>query len=189
MIGEIIESRTWEFIVETIEYDFKLPYGSFVRAVDEGRIIYGIVARTATTSIDNNVRAKAFFKSLDELKLEQPQIFSLLRTEAHCIVLGYREDGVYRPYYPPTHLPLHLQVEFADEDEIMQITDGLSYLIKTIEAKDTNCEELTAAALRKAASLRENKREYLVMAGRELFKILDYDTQKLKSIMERVDIV
>ena len=60
MIGEIIESRTWEFIVETIEYDFKLPYGSFVRAVDEGRIIYGIVARTATTSIDNNVRAKAF---------------------------------------------------------------------------------------------------------------------------------
>ena len=143
----------------------------------------------STTSIDNNVRAKAFFKSLDELKLEQPQIFSLLRTEAYCIVLGHSEGGIFKPYYPPNHPTLHLQVEFADDKEIIEVTESFTYLLKTISCKDADGEELTAAALRKAASLRENRRQYLVEAGRELFKILDYDTQKLKSIMERVDVI
>lgn len=189
MIGEIIESRTSEFIAEAREFNTIFPYGSFVRVRDEDRTVYAIVAGTATTSIDNNIRAKAFFKSMEELRHEQPQIFSLLRTEVYCIILGYKEGGRYRPYYPPTHLALHLQVEFAEDNEILDMTRGMSYLTKTINCKDADPEELTAAALRNAARLRDDKREYLVRAGRELFKILDYNTQKLRSIMERVDTI
>ena len=37
MIGEIIESRTSEFIAEAREFDIVFPYGSFVRVKDGDR--------------------------------------------------------------------------------------------------------------------------------------------------------
>ena len=189
MIGEVIESRTAEFTVEARQYDCVPSYGSFIKVIDGDRIIYGIVSGAYTGSIDNNIRAKAFFKSLEELKAEQPQIFSLLRTEFSCVVIGYRENDRYCPYYPPAHPRLHLGVLQADTSEILEITENMNYLSKTLNCSGGDGDELTAAALRTAAGLRNDPRSYIINAGREVLMMLSYDTQRLKNIIERVDIV
>jgi hypothetical protein len=186
LIGEVIESKTSEFVVEAREYDVVPCYGSFVKVIDGDRIVYGIVSGAYTGSIDNNTRAKAFFKSIEELKREQPQIFSLLRTEFNCVVAGYSEKDIFNPYYPPAHPRLHLSVEKASDDEIIKATEGFGYLSKTINYQAGDSDELTAAALRNAAFLRDKPREYVVSAGRELLKMLSYDTGRLKNIIDRV---
>ncbi len=188
MIGEIIESRTAEFVAESVRYDQVPAYGSFVRVSDGGLRVYGIVSGAYTGSLDGMSKAKAFFKSIQELKMEQPQIFELLRTEFSCVVVGYAQDGRYHPYYPPIHLSLHLPVEKADDDEVLAISQHLGFLEKTLNSPAGNGEELTAAAIRTAARFHPDPREYIVRVGRELLKMLNYDTQRLKSILERVDI-
>jgi len=189
MIGEVIESRTSEFVAESVEFDQVPAFGSFVKVRDGNRTIYGIVSGAYTGSLDGSGRAKAFFKSMEELQMEQPQIFSLLRTEFSCVIIGYREGDRYCPYYPPAHPRLHLPVEAADEEEILGITRSMGYLNRTLGSPAGDGEELTAAALRNVAYLQDNPREYVLKAGRELLKMLGYDTQRLKNIIERVDVV
>lgn len=188
MIGEIIESRTAEFVAEAVRYDQVPAYGSFVRVNDGELRVYGIVSGAYTGSLDGMSKAKAFFKSIHELKMEQPQIFELLRTEFSCVVVGYAQHGRYHPYYPPTHVSLHLPVEMAGDDEVLVISQHVGFLEKTLNSPAGNGEELTAAAIRTAARLHPDPREYIVRVGRELLKMLNYDTQRLKSILERVDI-
>jgi hypothetical protein len=188
LIGEIIESRTAEFIAEALRYDRVPAYGSFVRAQDGNLRVYAIVSGAYTGSLDGTGKAKAFFKSLDQLKLEQPQIFELLRTEFSCVVVGYADGGRYHPYYPPIHLNLHLPVEEADDEEILSISQHLGFLDKTLNSPTGDGEELTAAAIRTAAHFQPDPRGYIIKAGRELLKMMNYDTQRLKSILERVDI-
>ena len=188
-IGEVIESTTAEFTAEARRYDRIPAYGSFVKVRDGNILVYGSVSGAYTGSMDGLSKAKAFFKSLDELKLEQPQIFELLRTEFSCVVVGYEEGGRYHPYYPPTHLGLHLPVEEADDLEVLTISQHLSYLDKTLNSPSGSGEELTAAVIRTAARLQPDPRTYIIKAGRELLRMMNYDTQRLKSVFERVDAV
>lgn len=189
MIAEVIESKTDQFVAETFKYHEIPSFGSFVRVQDGKRRIYGIVSGACTGSLDGTGKARAFFKSLRELELEQPQIFSLLRTEFTSVVAGYLEDGIYRSYYPPVHVRLHLPVEACDSDEVLKISTNTGFLLKTLNCQNGNGDELTAAALRTVAILHDNPKEYLLNAGRELLKMLSYDTQRLKSVIERIDIL
>ncbi len=186
-IGEIIASTTAEFVAEAKRYDQIPAYGSFVKVRDGNILVYGIVSGAYTGSLDGASKAKAFFKSIVELKLEQPQIFELLRTEFSCVVVGYEEAGRYHPYYPPSHPGLHLPVEQADDLEVLTISQWFNYLEKTLNNPSGNGEELTAAAIRRAARLQTDPGSYIIRAGRELLRMLNYDTQRLKSIFERVD--
>lgn len=187
MIGEVIESRTEQFVAESLKYNIIPPYGSFVKVIDNDRKIYGIVSGAYTGSLDGLGKARAFFKDMTELENEQPQVFSLLRSEFVTVVIGFSEYGKYKLYYPPAHVRLHLPVQTCEKDEIIGITSGTSFLNKTLNCPEANGEELTAAALRTAAMLREDSKEYLLNAGRELLKMLSYDTQRLKSVFERID--
>ena len=188
-IGEVIESTTAEFTAEARRYDQVPAYGPFVKVRDGNILIYGIVSGAYTGSMDGVSKAKAFFKSLEELKMEQPQIFELLRTEFSCVVVGYEEAGRYHPYYPPSHPGLHLPVEEADDLEVLTISQYLNYLDKTLNDPSGNGEELTAAVIRTTARLQTDPRAYVIKVGRELLRIMNYDTQRLKSVFERVDIV
>jgi hypothetical protein len=189
LIAEVIESKTDQFVAETVKYHEIPGFGSFVRVQDGTRRIYGIVSGAYTGSIDGSGKARAFFKSIRELELEQPQVFSLLRTEFTAVVAGYLEAGIYRPYYPPVHVRLHLPVEMCDDEEVLKISTNTGFLIKTLNCPNGNGDELTAAALRTVAILHDNAKEYLLNAGRELLKMMAYDTQRLKSVFERVDIL
>jgi len=189
LIGEVIESKTDQFVAESVKYHQVPAYGSFVRVQDGARRIYGIVSGAYTGSLDGVGKAKAFFKDIKVLEYEQPQVFSLLRSEFIAVVVGFSENGNYRLYYPPVHAKLHLPVEICEEDEIVGITAGTCFLNKTLNCPDGNGEELTAAALRTVAMLHKDPKIYLLNAGRELLKMLGYDTQRLKSVFERVDIL
>jgi len=189
LVAEVIESKTDQFVAETLKYHEIPGFGTFVRVQDETRRVYGIVSGAYTGSLDGTGKARAFFKSLSELELEQPQIFSLLRTEFTAVVAGYLEAGVYRTYFPPVHVRLHLPVEICDDEEVLKISINTGFLLKTLNCPNGNGDELTAAALRTVAILHDNPKEYLLNAGRELLKMLAYDTQRLKSVIERVDIL
>lgn len=189
MIAEIIESTTESFTAETVRYNEIPDFGSFVRVVDGDKRIYAIVSGAHTGSLEGVGKARAFFKTFAELRYEQPQIFSLLKSEFTAVVIGHMENNKYYSFYPPVHAKLHLFVENCEKNEVLKITGNSFFLQKTIECKHSDGEELTAAVLRKAAILHDNPRDFLLKNGRELLKILAYDSQRLKSIFERVDLI
>ncbi|MBT4497415.1 MAG: hypothetical protein HOC74_06825, partial [Gemmatimonadetes bacterium] len=90
-LGEVIESSTTEFVAESCELHGAPSFGRFVRVVSEVPII-GIVFNVFTQSIEPNRRPTAYGKTEEELRLEQPQIFELLRTEFQALVIGYVDD-------------------------------------------------------------------------------------------------
>ena len=88
-VGEVVESsNATELVAEARQLHGAPSFGQFVR-VDSEVPIVGIVFNVFTHSIEPNRRPTAYGKTEDELRLEQPQIFELLRTEFQALVIGY----------------------------------------------------------------------------------------------------
>ena len=86
-LGEVIESSTSQFLAESRELNGAPPFGSFVKTTSEPGV-YGLVFNVSTHSIESNRRATAYGKTEHELRMEQPQIFELLKTEFEAVIVG-----------------------------------------------------------------------------------------------------
>ena len=92
--AEIIETTTTEFLAQCLEpedlsFPPMPPFGSWVCAVDEesGNQVYAVVYHATTMPIDSVHRAVALGLSLEALREEQPQIFSMLKTEFRAVIV------------------------------------------------------------------------------------------------------
>jgi len=172
-VGEVIESSTAEFTAESRVLHGAPPFGAYVK-IDGYPMIYAITYNISTQSIEPNRRPTAYGKTEDELRLEQPQIFELLRTEFNCLIIGYEDEtGIYQnlPPHPPK---IHNFVHFCSATEIANFTDKAHYL--------------TIAAIRNAHLARGENGHYLVKAGKEIARLLKDDYDRLHSILERIHV-
>ena len=186
-VGEVIESSTMEFIAESRVLHGSPPFGAYVK-VDSYPVIYALTYNVMTQSIEPNRRPTAYGKTEEELRLEQPQIFELLRTEFTCLVVGFEDDtGVYQclPPHPPK---IHSFVHFCSATEIARFTDKAHYLRPIFSQSRVPSDELTIAAIRNAYMARGENGHYLVRAGKEVARLLKDDYDRLHSILQRIHI-
>ena len=184
-VGEVIESSTMEFIAESRVLHSAPPFGTYVR-IDSFPTIYAITFNVCTQSIEPNRRPTAYGKTEEELYLEQPQIFELLRTEFHSLIIGYRDDtGIWQclPPHPPR---IHSFVHFCSAEEIAQFTDNSHFLRPLFTLAKVPSDELAIAAVRNAYLARRENGQYLVRAGKELARLLKDDYDRLSSIIKRI---
>lgn len=186
-VGEVIESSTMEFIAESRVLHGAPPFGTYVK-VDSYPVIYALTYNVCTQSIEPNRKPTAYGKTEDELRLEQPQIFELLRTEFSCLTVGYEDDTGVHQLLPPHPPKIHSFVHFCSATEIARFTDKAHYLRPIFNQARVPSDELTIAAIRNAYRARGENGQYLVKAGKEVARLLKDDYDRLRSILERVHI-
>ena len=184
-VGEVIESSTTELIAEACHLHGAPSFGRFIR-VDAEMPIIGIVFNVFTHSIEPNRRPTAYGKTEEELRLEQPQIFELLRTEFQALVIGYLDDDTPAHIVPPQPARIHSFAYLCDDEEVRRFTSTDDYLRSILSTAKLPTDELLIAALRYTLKAHESSRAYLVRMGKELSRLLRDDYDRLSSMIRRI---
>jgi hypothetical protein len=199
-IAEVIASSITGFTAELssqIVPESKKPnFGSFIICRSETNNIdtVGVVHNVITGSVDKVHRAAALGLSREQLKIQQPQIFSLLRTEIHATTIGYLQNRKAFQYLPPQPPDVHDFVYAASEEEIIAVTTDFGFLRLLLDVSDIPSDELIAALIRQAYLVHspvhdrdgEDGKQFLVLAGHALSQLFRNDYDRLVSILKKI---
>ena len=189
-MGEVIEASTTDFVAQCYELYQSPPLGSLVKTTDLPVELYGIVYNAATTSLEPGRRPIARGKdeaSEEEIYRSSPQLLKLLRSEFSALVVGHKQGDKLYHYLPPKPARIHGFVYLCPPEEIKEFSqsfDFLNILINTHLPVAT--DELVAACLRQMSQVYEDRRTFLVAAGKELAILLSGNFNQLKAILGRI---
>ena len=184
-VAEVIESSTGDFLAECLELNSSPPFGSFVKVAGRSTIL-GLVFSVSTHSIEPNRRPTAYGKTEEELRLEQPQIFELLKTEFRVLIVGYVDSTGMHPFLPPQPPRIHSFVHPCDGDEVRSFTDTSDYLRAIVNASRLPTDDLLIASVRSAWMAHSRDTAYLVSIGKDLSRLIRDDYDRLSSIIRRI---
>ena len=188
-IGEVIQSATAEFVAECYELHSPPPLGSLVRTSDGDVHIYGVVCNASTESIDPGRRPLARGRDEPEeenIYRQHPQLSRLLRTTFDILVVGHSEGDELHHYLPPRPARVHSFVYLCEGDEVRRFTQSLDFLNLLLSAKEGSADEVVSACLRQACAAHDDRRAFLVQAGKELAVLLGGELNRLNAILRRI---
>jgi len=163
-------------------------FGSFLRcqSQDDGISVLSVVYDVVTGPLDANHRPAALQMSREQLKLEQPHIFALLRTEIHALTIGYRLDDRIYQHLPPRPPEVHDFVYPLTDAEVQEVTENLDFLSLVPAVQAVPSDELLAAVVREADRARNNDLQFLVRAGKALTQLFRDDYDRLVSVLKKM---
>lgn len=189
-VGEVIEASTTGFTAQCYELYAIPPLGSLVRTGDGETALYAIVSGATTRGIEPGRRPVARGRdeaSEEDVYRSSPQLRELLRSEFSALAVGIRENGRICHYLSPQPARIHAFVQPCAPGEIRDFSREFGFLkILLASHLEVPPEELTAAALRWFAGVYDDRRDFLVKAGRELAVLLGGEYGRLRSILERI---
>ena len=189
-VAEVIEASTTEFVAQCYELYQLPPLGSLVKTIDAPVELYGIVYNATTASIEPGRRPIARGKDeKDEAAIYQsnPQLLKLLRSEFTALVVGHRQGDKLYHYLPPKPARIHSFVYLCPTEEVREFSQSLAFLnILLRSSLPVSVEELTGASLRQMSQAYDDKRAFLLAAGKELAVMLSGDFNRLKAILGRI---
>ena len=189
-VGEIIQAGTTDFTAQCYELYQSPPLGSLVKTKDSELELYGVVYHTATTSLEPGRRPIARGKdeaSEEDIYRSSPQLEKLLRTEFSALVVGHRQDDKIYHYLPPKPARIHGFTYLCNPDEIKEFSQSFNFLNILINTNlPLPTDELIAACLRHMSQAYEDRRRFLVAAGKQLAVSLSGQFNQLRAILERI---
>jgi len=189
-VGEVIQASTTDFVAQCYELYQIPPLGSLVKTKDQQLELYGIVCNAATTSLEPGRRPIARGKdetTEEEIYRQSPQLLKLLKSEFGAVVVGHKQGDKLYHYLPPTPAKIHSFVYHCPPGEIKEFGQSFDFLNILINASlPVSTEELVAATLRQMSQAYEDRRTFLVAAGKELALRLSGDLSQLKAILGRI---
>jgi len=189
-VGEVIEASTTDFVAQCYELYQSPPLGSLVKTRDSDVELYGIVYNATTTSLEPGRRPIA--RGKDETTEEgiyqaSPQLLKLLKSEFGAVVVGHRQGDTLHHYLPPKPARIHGFVYLCSPQEVKEFSQSFGFLNILINTRlPVSPEELIAASLRQMSEVYEDRRAFLVTAGKELAISLSGNFNQLKAILERI---
>ena len=188
-IGEVIEASTGQFVAECYELHSPPPLGSLVKTSDGDVEIYGVVCNAATESIEPNRRPIARGKeeaTEEDIYRQHPQLSKLLRTTFDTLVIGHGTGDELHHYLPPRPSRVHSFVYPCEADEVRRFTQSLDFLPILLATRTGAVDEIVSACLRQASCAHNDKRTFLIKAGKELAVLLSGDLNRLNAILRRI---
>ncbi len=189
-VGEVIEASTTDFVAQCYELYQSPPLGSLVKTGDSGGELYGIVYNAATTSLEPGRRPIARGKdeaSEEEIYRSNPQLLKLLRSEFDAVVVGHRQGDKLYHYLPPQPARIHGFVYLCPPEEVKEFSQSFDFLSILISSHLTvPVDEVVSACLRQMSQAHEDRRAFLVAAGKELAVLLSGDFNQFKAILGRI---
>ena len=189
-VGEVIEASTTDFVAQCYELYQSPPLGSLVKTRDAGVELYGIVYNATTTSLEPGRRPIARGKdetTEEEIYQASPQLLKLLKSEFGAVMVGHKQDDKLHHYLPPKPARIHGFVYLCPPQEVKEFSQSLAFLNILINTRlPVSTDELIAASLREMSQVYEDRRAFLVTAGKELAILLSGNFNQLKAILERI---
>jgi hypothetical protein len=188
-IGEVIEASTGQFVAECYELHSPPPLGSLVKTSDGDVEIYGVVCNAATESVDPGRRpiARGKEEATEEgIYRQHPQLSKLLRTTFDILVIGHAQGDELYHYLPPRPSRVHSFVYLCETDEVRRFTQSLDFLPILLGTRAVAVDEIVSACLRQASCAHDDKRTFLIKAGKELAVLLSGDLNRLNAILRRI---
>jgi hypothetical protein len=189
-VGEVIQASTTDFVAQCYELYQIPPLGSLVKTKDQQLELYGVVCNAATTSLEPGRRPIARGKdetTEEEIYRQSPQLLKLLKSEFGAVVVGHKQGDRLYQYLPPTPARIHSFVYQCQPGEIKEFGQSFDFLNILINAGlPVSTEELVAATLRQMSQAYEDRKSFLVAAGKELALRLSGDLSQLKAILGRI---
>ena len=189
-VGEVIEASTNDFVAQCYELYQSPPLGSLVKTRDLAVELYGIVYNATTTSFEPGRRPIA--RGKDETTEEgiyqaSPQLLKLLKSEFGALVVGHRQGDKLYHYLPPKPARIHGFVYLCSPEEVKEFSQSFDFLNILINTRlPVSSDELVAACLRQMSQVYEDRRAFLVAAGKELAILLSGNFNQLKAILGRI---
>ncbi len=197
-IAEIITSTITDFKAECVgadkglDFPSKPSFGRFLKVgePDAEVFIYAVVFNVITGPLDSVHKPSALGLTRSQLQLEQPQVFSLLKTELSAAIVGHSKNGKIYTHLPPQPPDVHDFVFEAQSAEVEVLTRDFEFIRHLSQVSQVPADELLAAAIREAKLIAYPKkgedREFLVGAGRFLSNIFRNDYDKLLSVLKKI---
>ncbi len=189
-VGEVIEAATTEFTAQCYELYRIPPLGSLVKTRDQDVTLYAIVYYATTRGIEPGRRAIARGKdeaSEEDIYRSSPQLAELLRSEFGALVVGNKQGDKLCHYLPPQPARIHAFVHRCSPDEVKEFSQSFGFLNILLGSRlPVPAEELAAASLRQLSQVYDDRRAFLVNAGRELAVLLGGEYGRLRNILERI---
>lgn len=194
-IGEIVESSTTRFTAGAYQLLEAPSFGTLVRASTrtDGRCIYGLVCDIATGSKEPGGRAVLRGRTYtgrilydEEIYREHPDLGEVLQTEFSAITVGFAEHDTIYHYLPPHPPPVHYSVYECSPDELTRFSESCDFFRAVLFTPHIPGDELLAATVRTVASVRPDRWDYLIRAGREIASLLKDDYDRLSALLRRI---
>jgi len=189
-VGEVIEASTTGFTAQCYELYQMPPLGRLVKTGDSAAELYGIVCNAETTSLEPGRRPIARGRDEDSeeaIYSSSPQLAKLLRSEFGVLVVGHREGDRLYQHLPPQPARIHGFVYQCSPGEVKDFGESFDFLNIILNAHlPVPGEELVAASLRRMSQAHEDRRAFLVAAGKELAVLLSGNLNQLNAILGRI---
>ncbi len=222
-LAEVLTSSITGLVAETIKSSsnsggsssggssnkvLKPRFGSFVRvdSPENDISIFAIVFNVITNPPDSVHKPSALGLTRDQLRVEQPHIFALLKTEVHAQIVGYLDwsDKAIYQHLPPQPPEVHDFVYSASQEEVLKLSSEFEFLRLLNGVTSVPADELMAACVREAARARageptvhstgqgsEYDKEqastaYLIEAGRAISQLFRSDYERMLSIVRKI---
>lgn len=161
-----------------------------VECPESGSAVFGVVYNVVTAPQDNVHKPSALGLSRERLRLEQPHIFSLLKTQVFAATIGHCRLGPelsdIHPYLPPAPPDVHDFVYRAEADAVRDLTSSFEFLRLLTYVSDVPQDELIAATIREARAQIGAGEEFLLEAGKALSSIFRNDYERLLSVLRKL---
>ncbi len=206
-LAEVLTSSITGLVAETIKSEVggnikisKPRFGSFVRVDSpENEIsVFAIVFNVITNPPDSVHKPSALGLTRDQLRVEQPHIFALLKTEVHAQIVGYLDwqtKAIYQ-HLPPQPPEVHDFLYTATTDEVMKLSSEFEFLRLLNGVTSVPADELMAASVREGARARAHgappeqaeaiATAYLIEAGRAISQLFRSDYERMLSIVRKI---
>ena len=191
-IGEVIQATSTEVSAQCYELYGLPPLGSLVKTADGTDSIYAIVVRAETSSIEPGRHPIARGKDEpdeDAVYRANPQLAKLLRSQFTATLAGYSQGSTICRRLPSSPPHIHSFVYLCEGEEVRQFCESMEFLNMLLGTQQQGADEILAATLREISKAQEDKRKFLVAAGKELAKLLGNDYSRLRLILGRLESV
>ena len=195
-IAEVVAATVTNLVAQSLQpaggddstVNYKPRFGSFVRvqSSDQKTSTIAVVNDVLTGPIDGVHRPTAFGLTRDQLRSQQPQIFALLRTDVHALIVGYKENGRVYQHLPPHPPEVHDFVYPATISDIKAVTSDFEFLRLLFHAPNGPIDELLAASIREAYRARDNDQAFLHQAGQAFSQLFRSDYDRLVSVLKKI---
>lgn len=191
MIGRVIKASMQTFIFGTKVPESDVPtFGALVKTEIEHRqiTVYGLIY-----NIEMNTDDSGMTKLLSVSEHARPEDIDYARSKliplnVSVLCVGYREQDRLRHALPPQPPVALREIEACSDAEVAAFSRQPDYLKLVLDARFAPCDELLAACIRRATAAQPDgqRDDFLLAHGRELARLLSFDSARLENVLRRL---
>ncbi len=189
-IGRVTRCSTRGFVGALRAPEPELPiFGGFCKAgAQQGKsFVIGVIYNISIEDDELTRQMAASEKPIEE-ELADQQFLRQVPVEYHVLSIGYQSnDHIF--YSLPPQPPLALTtIRVMTSEEILDFTQQLDFIPLILSADNLPADDLLAASLRNAASVRHGPEQttFLINAGRYCARLLSHDLNRLENVLRNL---